>query len=219
MLQRQAEMTLMELTQGLVDQKPQTRTAQRKRIAVAAAKAAGFVEAGSGLYMAVDNKELDTKEGQFWEVKGDVNGQPYLERMSYDVDQDVEKKEEADVEVPHTFSTVDELYEWFNDHGGRVNQVDTRSFEATLNGQSVVYEDQNSKVVRTGSDHEEELQRRASNGNEPPVRTLPEGVEMDVLNKYDEAAETRELSLSERSDVSEIKEDIDEKGLDPLTFD
>lgn len=217
MLQRDAERTLMELTQGLEPSAP-VRTA-RKRITLASAKAAGFIEAGSGLLMSIANEDLGTKEGQFWEVKGDVNGQPYLERMSYDVDQNVEKKEEADAEVPHTFSTVDELYEWFNDHGGRVNQIDTKSFEATLNGKSTVYEDQNSKVVITGGNHDEELQRRASNGNEPPVRTLPEGVEMDVLNKYDEAAETRELSLSERSDVSEIKEDIDEKGLDPLTFD
>lgn len=218
MLQRDAEKTLMELTQGLSPSVPM-RTA-RKRITVAAAKAAGFIEAGSGLLMSVASEELGTKEGQFWEVKGDVNDAPYLERMSYDVDPSGEKNEkQAATQLPDFFSTLDEMYEWFSDNGGTVNQVETNTFEGSVGGSSATYEEQGDKISRVATDHEEELQRRADIGNEPPKRTIPESVELDVSNKYKEQGENRELSLSERSDLSEVDEDLEKKGLTGLEFD
>jgi len=225
MLQRHAEATLMELTHGLMDAKPIQRSAQKKRIMKSAAKRAGFIEAGSGLMMSVANENLGTKDGQFWEVKGDVDGQPYLERMSYDTDLNDGDKGEAFEKkqasaAPESFSTSAELYEWFEDHGGRVSGIGENLYRAVDDtGNVTQYEDRDGAMMRVGGDQEEDMQRRADSGEEPPMKTLPESVELDVSNKYKEQGKTRELSLSEQSDENLVDESLERKGLTGLEFD
>lgn len=218
MLQKEAENTLMELTAGLDAPKPLVRTS--KRIPLTAAKAAGFIEAGSDMFMSVDSKDLGTKEGSFWQVKAGNDGQQVLERVGEEFELNEDEGVTAASSAPDFFSTTTDMYEWFQENGGSVVDAGSGKYSAsTADGQTCTYTDGNNGVVKEGSDHTEELQRRASNGNEPPIRTIPEQVELDTTNKYQEQGKERELSLSEQSDKTLLEEDLKTKGLSGLEFD
>lgn len=220
MLQADAEKTLAELTEGMIPGETAQRTAS-KRITVASAKKAGFVDAGSGLYLSADNEELGTKEGSFWEVKTGDNDVQYLERRSEDsedsnVTETEAQKKEAEAIFPQSFSTTQEMYEYGEETGYKVSDIGEDQYVISNRyGNRATYQDGGSSVTKIAS----ELSKKADIGNEPPLRTLPPQVELDTQNKYEEQGQERELSLSEEEVLTLVTEDLDKKGLDPLAFD
>lgn len=60
----------------------------------------------------------------------------------------------------------------------------------------------------------ESSKREADIGNEPPKDTIPEQVELDVTNKFQEIEKERELSTSEKSDLTLLEENLMQKGLE-----
>ena len=93
------------------------------------------------------------------------------------------------------------LYSWENEDGRLLEmfngQVDEQGPGADNIGIGIVIE---------GSVKQADTQS-------PKLRQIPEMIELDVTNKYEEIEKDRELSLSERADTSLLEEDEKRKGI------
>ena len=242
MFQKEAEQTLVELTRGLDISGLGQRTAggRLNTLPIGMTKTAALVQAGSGLYMALGDQEKKIEAGSFWEVKADASGKQYLLRISNEFE---EKPAVTAAQCPEYFPTPEEFYEYFEGSGGKATEDDGFYVGVDSTGERHKYKDTGDKLERVAekeekeaTDHSEELQRRSSLktkkdplaavdgifdevektadiGNNPPIDSVPEQVEMDVKNKLDEQGDQRGLSTSEKSDKKQVEDDLIEKGL------
>jgi len=198
------------LSEGLRDpQSSKVATASRKqsnqRIKLAKAKLAsfGFEDMGSGMWFFGGSSHLPKiAEGSFWKVI-ESEGKTYLRRSG--AEDDVVEEVVAQAEVPMQFSSESDLEEWFEEHGGSVAMTE-EGFEVNYNGAHYDYQD-------IGGSWQREASVRVAETIGPQVQNIPEMIELDVTNKYEEIEKDRELSLSEKSDTSILEDDEKMKGI------